>query len=122
MPPGRERPRHWRSAGRNPTRPPNPKRPPRPGPPRPRRPAPPPAPTGSGADPPPRGGTPPASAVSTSITGGGGTAGASLGAPDAGELLSRSPSSVGVDIQKRNAVVNDPRIRGLRAGQYLTYG
>jgi outer membrane receptor protein involved in Fe transport len=49
-------------------------------------------------------------------------AGAALGAPDTGELLSRSPASVGVDVQKRNAVVNDPRIRGYRSGQYLTYG
>ncbi len=82
-----------------------------------------PTPAATGADVSPRAEAPPAAGGgATSITGAGGAAGAALGAPDAGELLSRSPTSVGVDVQKRNAVVNDPRIRGYRPGQYLTYG
>ena len=75
-----------------------------------------------GADTAPRAEVAPASAVSTSITGAGGVAGAALGAPDVGELLTKSPTSVGVEVQRRNAIVGDPRIRGYRAGQYLTYG
>ncbi|HET6572573.1 MAG TPA: TonB-dependent receptor [Fimbriiglobus sp.] len=58
----------------------------------------------------------------SAITGAGGVAGAALGAPDAGEFLSRSPTAVGVEVQRRNAIVGDPRIRGYRPGQYLTYG
>ncbi|HVK19465.1 MAG TPA: TonB-dependent receptor, partial [Fimbriiglobus sp.] len=76
----------------------------------------------SGASEAPRAEVAPASAVTTSITGAGGVAGAALGAPDVGELLSKSPTSVGVEVQRRNAIVGDPRIRGYRTGQYLTYG
>jgi outer membrane receptor protein involved in Fe transport len=65
---------------------------------------------------------PASGAGATSVTGGGGGAGAALNAPDVSELLQKSPASVGVQTQRRNAIVNDPRIRGLRSGQYLTYG
>jgi iron complex outermembrane receptor protein len=45
-----------------------------------------------------------------------------LNAPDLGEILSKSPSAAGVEVQRRNAVSSDPRIRGYRVGQFLTLG
>ncbi len=66
--------------------------------------------------------TTPTAGTATSISGAGGVAGAALGAPDVGSLLNRSSTNVGVETQSRNAIVNDPRVRGLRAGQYLTEG
>ena len=37
-------------------------------------------------------------------------------------MLSKSPSAAGVDVQRRNAVESDPRIRGYRVGQFATLG
>ena len=46
----------------------------------------------------------------------------SLNATDLGGLLSKSDSAGGVEVQRRNAIVNDPRIRGLRNGQFYSVG
>lgn len=54
------------------------------------------------------------------VSGGGGVAGASQNASTAADLLSRSTASTGVEVQRRNAVVSDPRIRGLQNRQYTT--
>ncbi|MGL4419103.1 MAG: hypothetical protein ACRCZF_00430, partial [Gemmataceae bacterium] len=43
-------------------------------------------------------------------------------APDLGSLLSRSQGAQGVEVQKRNSVIADPRVRGLRSGQFYTTG
>ncbi len=56
------------------------------------------------------------------LSGGGGATGAALNASNVGDLLSKSQSSVGVEIQRRNAIVTDARIRGLRSTQYNTIG
>ncbi len=45
-----------------------------------------------------------------------------LNAPDLGELLSKSVAAGGVEVQRRNAVSSDPRIRGERVGQVVTIG
>lgn len=45
-----------------------------------------------------------------------------LNAPDLGELLSKSPAAGGVEVQRRNAVSSDPRVRGQRTGQVVTLG
>lgn len=47
-------------------------------------------------------------------------AGANLNASSAADLLSKSNQNVGVEVQRRNAIVADPRVRGWRAGQFLT--
>ena len=52
----------------------------------------------------------------------GGAAAPVLNAPDLGELLSKSPSAAGVEVQRRNAVISDPRIRGYRVGEFFTLG
>lgn len=44
----------------------------------------------------------------------------SINASDTGDLLSKSAESTGVEVQKRNSIVADPRIRGYRSGQYYT--
>ena len=59
-------------------------------------------------------------AASVSLAGGG--AAPVLNAPDLGEILSKSPSAAGVDVQRRNAISSDPRIRGYRTGQFDTLG
>lgn len=41
---------------------------------------------------------------------------------DAGSLIGRSPSLLGVGTQKRTPIVNDPRIRGSRIGQLAVSG
>jgi outer membrane receptor protein involved in Fe transport len=41
---------------------------------------------------------------------------------DAGSLIGRSPSLLGVGTQKRTPIVNDPRIRGSRIGQLAAAG
>ena len=41
---------------------------------------------------------------------------------DAGSLLGKSPSVLGVGIQRRTPIVNDPRIRGSRVGQLAASG
>lgn len=64
----------------------------------------------------------PAASTSTSITGGGGQAAGALNANTAADLLTNSATSVAVQTQRRNAIVTDTRIRGYRAGQYLTQG
>src|SRR5262245_57973433 len=43
-----------------------------------------------------------------------------INASDAGDLLSKSTEAAGVEVQKRNSIVADPRIRGYRSGQYYT--
>lgn len=45
-----------------------------------------------------------------------------INAKDIGELLAKSTEAVGVQVQLRNPIVSDPRIRGLRSSQYLMYG
>jgi iron complex outermembrane recepter protein len=66
----------------------------------------------SGADP---GGGPVAA-------GGGGQPTQALNASDLGGLLGKSDQATGVEIQRRNAISSDPRVRGLRNGQYLALG
>ncbi len=41
---------------------------------------------------------------------------------DLGQALNSSAGSTGVEIQRRNAVVADPRVRGYHVGQLVTYG
>lgn len=45
-----------------------------------------------------------------------------LNASDLGQALNRSTSGTGIQLQQRNALVTDPRIRGLRSYQYALYG
>ena len=51
--------------------------------------------------------------------GGAPAAGAAVNAPDLGNLLQRSTAATGVEVQQRNVVSIDPRVRGTRNGQYL---
>src|SRR5207244_1006421 len=39
---------------------------------------------------------------------------------DVGDLLGKSSSSVGVEVQRRTPIVTDPRIRGYHVGQLIT--
>lgn len=41
---------------------------------------------------------------------------------DAGSMLGKSPAAVGVGVQRRTPIVNDPRIRGSRIGQLAASG
>ena len=41
---------------------------------------------------------------------------------DAGSLLGKSPTALGVGVQKRNPIVTDTRVRGSRVGQLLASG
>ena len=41
---------------------------------------------------------------------------------DSGSLLDRSPSALGVGVQRRNPIVSDPRIRGSRVGSLAASG
>jgi iron complex outermembrane recepter protein len=41
---------------------------------------------------------------------------------DTGSLLDKSPSAVGIGVQRRNPIVNDPRIRGSRIGSLPASG
>lgn len=41
-------------------------------------------------------------------------------ASDAGDLLSRSQAATGVEVQRRNPIINDPRVRGYKVGDLLT--
>jgi iron complex outermembrane recepter protein len=50
-----------------------------------------------------------------------GSAAPVLGAQDVSALLTRSIASTGTEIQQRNPVVGDPRVRGFRIGQLVTY-
>ncbi|MFO0938003.1 MAG: TonB-dependent receptor [Gemmataceae bacterium] len=59
---------------------------------------------------------------STTPPAAGNAAPASLNAPDLSGLLSKSDAATGVEVQQRNAIVSDPRVRGLRTGQYLSTG
>lgn len=43
-------------------------------------------------------------------------------ASDVSSLISKSEEGRGVEVQQRNAIVSDPRVRGLRNGQYLATG
>jgi iron complex outermembrane recepter protein len=85
------------------------------------------APTGLGAATNPFG----SSQAPTSTTSSGGTApGGSAGATgaeatgrasgDVGDLLSRSQSGTGVEVQRRNPIITDPRVRGYHQGELLT--
>lgn len=81
-----------------------------------------PADTGGGTESRPAESAPGAGSTST-IGGTGTTAGASAAtsnATDLGSLLQRSNDAQGVEVQQRNAVSIDPRIRGYRTGQYYT--
>ncbi len=40
---------------------------------------------------------------------------------DVGDLLNKSDSSIGVEVQRRSPIVTDPRIRGYHVGQIATY-
>ncbi len=40
---------------------------------------------------------------------------------DVGDLLNKSDSSIGVEVQRRSPIVTDPRIRGYHVGQIVTY-
>jgi outer membrane receptor protein involved in Fe transport len=62
------------------------------------------------------------SPTGASITLAGGQASPVLNAPDLGELLSKSVSATGVEVQRRNVISSDPRIRGYRVGQIVTMG
>lgn len=64
----------------------------------------------------------PAGTTTSAINGSAGQAGQALAAPDVSDLLSKSSASTGVEVQRRNAVIGDPRIRGWRTGQYAVYG
>ena len=66
--------------------------------------------------------TPVSAGGPTSVTGAGGQAGAAVNASSAADLLTNSAAGVGVDVQRRNAIVADTRVRGLRPGQYLAVG
>ncbi|MBL8867758.1 MAG: TonB-dependent receptor [Gemmataceae bacterium] len=55
-------------------------------------------------------------------TAGGGQPTQALNATDLGGLLGKSDQATGVEVQRRNAISSDPRIRGLRNGQYLALG
>lgn len=57
-----------------------------------------------------------------SVNASGGQGASAVNAGDVGEFLSKSANSVGVDIQQRNAVSADPRVRGYRVGQLVTMG
>src|SRR5437762_2957799 len=70
------------------------------------------------AEPDSPGPAPPATAVPLA----GGQAAPVLNAPDLGELLSKSPAAAGVEVQRRNAISSDPRVRGYRVGQVVTLG
>lgn len=39
---------------------------------------------------------------------------------DVGDLLGRAPAATGVEVQRRNPIVTDPRVRGYHQGQLLT--
>lgn len=41
---------------------------------------------------------------------------------DLSAILNTIDSSTGVELQRRNSIIADPRIRGYRSGQYLSYG
>jgi outer membrane receptor protein involved in Fe transport len=62
------------------------------------------------------------SATGTSVPLAGGQASPVLNAPDLGELLSKSVAASGVEVQRRNVISSDPRIRGYRVGQIVTMG
>jgi iron complex outermembrane recepter protein len=57
-----------------------------------------------------------------SISGSGGAGAAAVNAQDVGEFLTKSSNSGGIDIQQRNAISSDPRVRGYRVGQLVTLG
>jgi iron complex outermembrane receptor protein len=60
----------------------------------------------------------PAGGQTSVVSGAGGAAAAAQNATNSADLLARSPASVGVEVQRRNSIVADPRVRGLRSGQY----
>lgn len=64
----------------------------------------------------------PAGNPNASVNFGGGQAAQAVNASDVGQTLNRSSGSTAVQLQQRNALVSDPRIRGLRSYQYATYG
>lgn len=74
--------------------------------------------SGQGSNTAPRAADTPAGSTETSISGGGGAAGAAVNAQDASDLLTKSSNTTGIDIQRRNTIVADARIRGLRSTQY----
>jgi iron complex outermembrane receptor protein len=64
----------------------------------------------------------PAGGTTSAINGAAGQAGIALGATDVSQLLTKSAASTGVEVQRRNAVIGDARVRGWRTGQYAVYG
>lgn len=58
----------------------------------------------------------------TSVNTAGGQTASTLNAPDVGDLLARSAQATGVEVQRRNALSTDPRVRGYRVGQLVTMG
>jgi iron complex outermembrane recepter protein len=63
--------------------------------------------------------TPPAPAQSNVA---GGQAAQAVNANDIAQLLTKSTQSTGVELQRRNALISDPRVRGYHVGQFDTYG
>jgi outer membrane receptor protein involved in Fe transport len=59
-----------------------------------------------------------ASQVSASVVSG--AQAPALNSTDAGDLLRKSPSALGVDAQRRSPIANETRIRGYRLGQIVT--
>lgn len=57
-----------------------------------------------------------------SVSGSGGAGASAVNAQDVGEFLTKSANSGGIDIQQRNAISSDPRVRGYRVGQLVTIG
>jgi iron complex outermembrane receptor protein len=80
--------------------------------------------TGTRASAPPAATAPPAAAGSTTsaLSGAAGQAGQAFAAPSVADVIAKAPTTTGVEVQRRNAVVADARIRGLRAGQYAATG
>ena len=52
----------------------------------------------------------------------GGTGAQAVNATDAARLLTNSTASTGVEIQQRNPIQSDPRVRGYRVPQLVTWG
>ena len=80
--------------------------------------------TGTRASAPPASTPPaaPAGGTAASLSGATGQAGQALAAPSVADVIAKSQTTTGVEVQRRNAVVADARIRGLRAGQYAATG
>lgn len=65
---------------------------------------------------------PPSTGATSDVSTAGGQASGVYNAGDVGELLTKSPNTTGVQIQQRNGIMSDPRVRGYRVGQLVTIG